>query len=122
AMCSATSVGIYDNLPAGESDIAVWTANHKFPGRIHMINNIAAKQVLHALRQFGLYPRNKDVNYIILDFVQHEFVSIKFVVLSRYHNGVHFFRNVVIGILNSNLRFGIWTKVSHYFSFAPDDG
>jgi hypothetical protein len=44
-MCTFTTVGVYNDLTAGQPGIAVRTTDHKFAGRIDMILDLIVEQV-----------------------------------------------------------------------------
>ena len=121
-------VGVYYDLTAGQSGIAVRTAYHEFTGGVHVVSDMFVKQSEYGrVVNLGNDTRHQDCNDILSYLVQHLPVGFflvavgrldKLVMLCGNHNRVYANRFPVIVIFNRHLAFGIGTQVRHFFAFA----
>ena len=113
-MGTATAVGINNNLPARQPRVAMWTADHKDSGGVHVQLNVIAKQRLYIRSHLRFDPWNQNILHILTDLAEHRCFAIKIIVLGGNDNGLNAFRRIVIRILDGHLRFGIGPQVRHW--------
>ena len=129
------TVSINNNLTACQTGISMRTTDHKFPGRVDMIDNLIVEQCQHFIVVDGSDDtRHQDVDNITTDDRQHLFVSLelsfgrivcrlnKVVMLGRNYNRINTNGSSVVVIFNRYLALGVGAKVSHHLSFTTNVG
>ena len=132
-MRPSSAVGIHDNLPAGETGVAVRASDHELACRIDVEDEVGVEQGGSLLRQSLNDFRQKYCPYVILDLVVHclvhpflsvlpygigvthfpEFRCGEFVVLGRNHDGVDANRPVGLVVLDGELGLGVRPEIWH---------
>ena len=123
-MCALASIGVDNNLSAGQTGVAMRTANHKLACRIDKILNIVAKQsqYLRAVN-LGFDAWDENVDDVGLDPGEHLLVvGIKLVVLCADHDGVDTLWDTIVAVLNGYLALRVGTQVSHLLAFFANLG
>ena len=108
-----TTVGIHDDLAAGEAGIAVGATDHELAGGVDVIGNVVSEQALHALWQLLLHAGNEDLDDVLLDLRQHHRLLVEVVVLCAHHNGVDAHGLAVVSVLDGHLALGVGAQVGH---------
>ena len=102
-MRSPAAISINYNFSAGKSAVAMRSANFKSSGWINIVLNFIIKKF------FG-----NNLFYYIFNYVFFNCFLLSIgVMLSRNNNSINTFRFISAIILNSNLRFGIRSKIRH---------
>ena len=132
-MRPSSAVGVHDNLPAGESGVAVRASDHELACRIDVKDEIGVEQCGSLLRQPFNDFRQEYCPDVILDLVVHrlvrpflavlpygigvthfpEFRCGEFVVLGRDYDGVDANRPVGLVVLDGELGLGVRPEIRH---------
>ena len=120
-MRTLTTVGIYNDFPARQSSITMWSTDHELSGRVDVVFDVIAEQGLNILRKLSLDTRDNYIHDILLDFCEHDLIiCIKIVVLCTYYDCFDTFRTIIVAVLNSYLRFCIWTQIWNLCRFSTN--
>jgi len=128
-MCSATSIGIDDDLSAGQSGISVRASDHEFPGGVDKILDVIVEQCAQFLAGFGFHARHQYADYILSNLGEHVFIGLspclvaavlglyEGVVLCRHDDGVYAQRLVVVAVFDGDLTLGVGSEIGHLPTF-----
>ena len=132
-MCTASAIGVHDDLTSCKTCVAMRTSDDEFSGRVHVKDEIAVEKSRSLCRQCRNYLRQKDFPYVFLDLVVHclvhsllaelaygfivphlsELRTDELVVLGGNDNGVYAYRVVVLIVLDGELGFRVRSEVWH---------
>ena len=116
---TASTVGVHDDLPTGQTGVPVRPPDDKLAGRVHVQFVVAFEQGLDTLRTIREHPRQHDVRHIVLDPGEHRgFIRVKVVVLRGQHHRLHPEGRVVISVFNGDLALAVRPQVGHLVSLA----
>ena len=117
-MGSFSTIGVDDDFTAGETGVAMGTADDEFPRGIDMVFDVVVEEGEHFLApDFRLHPWHEDVDDIVLDGIKHALVFVEIVVLGRHHDGVDALGNIVVGVFHRHLTLGVGAQVGHLLAF-----
>ena len=104
-MCALAAVCVNDNLAAGQTGVAVRTADNELAGRVDEVFDVVAEEREHLLAVYlCLNARHEDVEHIVLDLGEHALVVVvKLVVLGAHYDGVDALRYAFLRVFYSNL-------------------
>ncbi len=105
-MGTSATIGVNDDLPARKPGVTMRSADHEFPGRVHIQLEVAFKQLFYLFGNISAVFNSWDkyLPDICFDlFQQLSIVSIKIIMLGRYHDRVNPDGMLIIIILNSDL-------------------
>ena len=123
AVGSLAAVGVDDNLTAGQSGVAVRTADDELTRRVDVVLDVEAEEVEYLLRVYLLlHARDEDVDDVVLDLGQHRVVVGKLVVLCRDDDGVNALGDALVAILYGDLTLRVGSQVGHLLAFLADGG
>ena len=98
--CVAT-VGVYDDLTAGQTTVSVRSANNETAGWVDKELGILVYHI----------SRDDLVKYILLNILMDLLLGYILIMLSRKNNCIQTYWLVILIIFYSNLGLSIWTKV-----------
>ena len=133
-MRALAAISVDDDLTAGETRVAVRTADDELAGGVDVVFNVVVEEGEHFLAELRLYARNENVDHVLADLGEHLLVGFELclarlvlgfhevVVLGRDDDGVDALRHAVVAVLNRHLALGIGAEIGHHLAFLADVG